>query len=151
MKKLTILTAVAALAAFGWASDVDAGFFTEDGTVSCTRTANGGDFLDDEYTIFWEGTDGADSYAVTFECSDAGKPSRAQKVTVPDSCVSSFCQSELFFVDEFNGVNGIKAGWVCHGWVKPLADDHKNSSNPNNPNRHELGHDECDFDLGESP
>ena len=146
MKKLTILTAVAALAAFGWAGDVDAGPLSEDGDVTCVRSAlNSSGFLDDEYTVTWGGGEGADFYAVTFECS-SGRGGRSQDAEIDDPTITVD-----FTVGEFNGANGVKAGWVCHAWGKPLADDHKNSSNPNSATNHELGHDECNFDLGESP
>ena len=115
MKKLAILSTVAALAAFGWANDADATPLSEDGEVTCERTdEKGPGFLDDVYTVFWDGTDGADFYTVMFKCS-GGPGGRQQSTDVdqPDTDVD-------FTAGAFNGPGGVKdrVGVRCLGQAK---------------------------------
>ena len=115
MRKLAILSAVAAFAAFGWASDADA----EDDPIvgplnaACNFQANPSGTVDDVYRVSWSDLSGqdADRYGVTLQCGDSGRHratagTDGTQVDIP--------------VPDMNGWRSLDDGEACIAWVKAL-------------------------------
>ncbi len=115
MKKLAILSAVAALAAFGWAGDVDA----EDAPIvgplvaACTLGTDDPGTADDVYHVAWNDLSGqgADRYGVTLQCGDSGR----HRATAGTDGTSVDIP-----VPDMNGWRSLDDGEPCIAWVKAL-------------------------------
>ena len=138
MKTLVIMTAVAALAAFGWADVAGSHSISDKNEVSCNRTLNPEGILNDEYTIMWKDVDAA-FYKVTLTCIDYDGNSRGQRVDVVDDDAST---TKVFVIKDMQLPESIEEGWVCQAWVRPFVDDHANDEQD-----HRSGHDVCDYAL----
>ena len=84
MKKLATLMAVAALAAFGWASEASATDLGASGAVSCiysnsVAAGDAGTVSNDTIVVnLGAAVGGADMQAVTIRCALPGKPGKAK-------------------------------------------------------------------------
>ena len=121
MKKLTILTAVAALAAFGWASGATAFDCDAPATPSCTYVDADDGILDDTFTVSYSGVPGCveNAVAVSIVCTDPAKPRSKSGSTRLDAGGGA---GDVFTVDElnFNGPRGMKTNDVCVAFFKGL-------------------------------
>ena len=129
MKKLVILSAVAALAAFGWASGADAKHLLAPSGVECTMSNGGPGLLADDVDCDWDDLAGETAYAITVLCGlDPELPNAksASMINVADNTDATF------LIASFNGAPSITSAAGCICLVKALI-------LPNHPNKHPVG------------
>ena len=122
MKKLAILSAVAALAAFGWANVANAFDFDAPSEVA---PFNSSCMIDGDEVDFWWEDVGADddTYALGLACGDPFKGRmHATKVEVVADCDGTDCHASVL-LEEINGSASLKTDDVCIGSVKGLHTD----------------------------
>ena len=107
MKKVTILTAVAMLAAFGWASTAGAGGLF----AVCSLSINDPGTADDVYTVA-PNERGQDRTAATIMCGDMGKHNAGG--------MSVGAGDVLIPVSRINGRRSLRTGDPCIFWAKAL-------------------------------
>lgn len=120
MKKLAILSAVAALAAFGWADVADAADFGET-NPTCTQVVGATGLSDNSFNVTY-GDLGQFETAVMLACMDPEK-GRAKTTSFIDDDFA-----ENVPLTDFNGWRSLRDGDVCVITAKGLHEEGPNNS-----------------------
>ena len=142
MKKLVMLSAVAALAAFGWADVANAGQIG-DPNPTCFVDQNGPGFDADAVAVAWNDLAATDAYGVSAVCMDPetgrAKSTKVEVEDNPGNCPAATCFATIL-LPEFNGFSSMRAGDVRAVTVKAL-----HFPGPNKD--HVVGKAMCDSEL----